>query len=61
MLRLCELNVVRQLFRVATSPVVGAAWGRGQPLALYGLIYDLRDGLLHKLAGPLTGDSGEEG
>lgn len=54
--RLCELNVLRQVFHVATSPVVASAWARGQELHLYGVIYDLGDGHLRKLAGPISGD-----
>ncbi|KAF8057869.1 can [Scenedesmus sp. PABB004] len=56
--RLCELNVLRQLFHVATSPVVAGAWGEGQELHLYGTIYDVSDGHLRKLAGPISSDNG---
>lgn len=58
--RLCELNVLRQVFHVATSPVVAGAWAEGQELHLYGVIYDLADGHLRKLAGPISGDEGYE-
>ena len=51
---LCELNVVHQVFNVATSPVVQAAWARGQPLSVHGLIYSLADGLLRELVDPVT-------
>lgn len=51
---LCELNVVHQVFNVATSPVVQAAWARGQPLSVHGLIYSLADGLLKELVDPVT-------
>eukprot|EP00775_Hariotina_reticulata_P003559 gene3559-3828_t len=54
--RLCELNVLRQVFHVATSPVVASAWAEGQEVHVYGLIYDLTDGHLKKLAGPISGD-----
>ncbi|WIA15713.1 hypothetical protein OEZ85_002333 [Tetradesmus obliquus] len=54
--RLCELNVLRQVFHVATSPVVAGAWAEGQEVHVYGLIYDLVDGHLRKLAGPISGD-----
>lgn len=47
--RLCELNVAWQVSRVTKLPTVGAAWRRGQPLAIHGWIYDLRDGLLRDL------------
>lgn len=51
--RLCELNVLRQVFKIATSPVVASAWAEGQELHLYGVIYDVADGHLRKLAGPI--------
>eukprot|EP00882_Tetradesmus_deserticola_P031378 GHRQ01035480.1.p1 GENE.GHRQ01035480.1~~GHRQ01035480.1.p1 ORF type:complete len:256 (+),score=98.97 GHRQ01035480.1:127-894(+) len=57
--RLCELNVLRQVFHVATSPVVAGAWAEGQEVHVYGLIYDLADGHLRKLAGPISGDTSE--
>ncbi|GFH26348.1 carbonate dehydratase, partial [Haematococcus lacustris] len=53
--KLCELNVLRQTFHVCSSPVVQAAWDAGQQLAVYGVIYSLKDGKLASLAGPLTG------
>jgi len=52
--RLCELNVLRQVFHVATSPVVASAWAEGQEVHVYGVIYDLRDGHLKKLASPIS-------
>jgi hypothetical protein len=52
--RLVELNVVRQVFHVATSPVVARAWAAGQPLTVYGLVYALKDGLLRRVAGPVS-------
>ena len=47
--RLCELNVIEQVVNVSQTTVVRDAWGRGQPLAVHGWIYDLKDGLLHDL------------
>ncbi|MEO8076760.1 MAG: carbonic anhydrase [Acidobacteriota bacterium] len=47
--RLCELNVVEQVGKVTCVPSVRDAWQRGQPLAVHGWIYDLRDGLLRDL------------
>jgi len=47
--RLCELNVVEQTFNVARTSVVLDAWSKGQPLAIHGWIYDIRDGLLRDL------------
>jgi carbonic anhydrase len=47
--RLCELNVVEQVQTVGRVSSVREAWQRGQPLAIHGWIYDLRDGLLRDL------------
>lgn len=51
--------MLRQVFHVATSPVVAGAWAEGQEVHVYGLIYDLADGHLRKLAGPISGDNSE--
>jgi carbonic anhydrase len=47
--RLCELNVVEQVRNVCRTTVVRDAWLRGQPLAVHGWIYGLKDGLLRDL------------
>jgi carbonic anhydrase len=47
--RLCELNVREQVHNIVTCTVVQDAWGRDQPLAVHGWIYDLQDGLLRDL------------
>jgi len=47
--RLCELNVIEQVRHVCRTTIVQDAWRRGQPLAVHGWIYDLRDGLLRDL------------
>jgi carbonic anhydrase len=47
--RLCELNVIEQMRDVCEATIVQDAWRRGQPLAVHGWIYDLRDGLLRDL------------
>ena len=47
--RLCELNVETQVMNVARTPIVQAAWARGRTLAVHGLVYRLRDGILHDL------------
>lgn len=52
--RLCELNVLRQVFHICTSPVVQSAWADGQELHVWGVIYDLSDGLIRRLAGPFN-------
>jgi carbonic anhydrase len=47
--RLCELNVMEQVNNVCHTTIVQGAWERGQPLAVHGWIYSIRDGLLHDL------------
>ena len=37
--RMVELNVEAQVFNVCASPIVQAAWARGQPLTVHGLVY----------------------
>jgi carbonic anhydrase len=54
--RLCELNVIEQVWNVAQTTVVRDAWARGQALALHGWIYGLEDGLLSDLDVALTGE-----
>ncbi|HYD50851.1 MAG TPA: carbonic anhydrase, partial [Terriglobales bacterium] len=47
--RLCEINVAEQAANVCYTTIVQSAWNRGQPLAVYGFIYSLQDGLLRDL------------
>ncbi len=47
---LCEMNVIEQVGNVALSTVVQDAWARGQPVAVHGWVYGLRDGHLKNLA-----------
>jgi len=56
--RLCELNVIAQVRRVAETPIVQDAWGRGQALMVHGLVYGLKDGRLRNLDCTLTGPRG---
>lgn len=44
--KLAELNVMRQVFNVCTSPVVQQAWDAGRQLSVHGLVYALGDGIL---------------
>lgn len=46
---LCELNVLEQVANVCYTSIVQNAWRRGQPLAVHGWIYDVKDGLLRDL------------
>jgi carbonic anhydrase len=47
--RLCELNVVEQVFNVGQTTIVESAWARGQELTLHGWVYSLENGLLRDL------------
>jgi carbonic anhydrase len=47
--RLCELNVIEQVFNVGQTTVVESAWARGQELTLHGWVYSLENGLLRDL------------
>jgi len=53
--RLVELNAVRQVFNVCSSPTVQAAWESGQQLSVHGCVYSLHDGSLKELTKPITG------
>ncbi|HEX8162094.1 MAG TPA: carbonate dehydratase [Pyrinomonadaceae bacterium] len=48
--RLCELNVVEQVFNVGQTTIVENAWALGQALTLHGWIYGLEDGLLRDVS-----------
>lgn len=47
--RLCEINVVEQVCNVSRLDSVQSAWACGQRLTVHGLVYGLKDGLLHDL------------
>jgi carbonic anhydrase len=47
--RLAELNVVEGVRRVSETPILQRAWARGDQIAVHGLIYGLKDGLLRNL------------
>jgi carbonic anhydrase len=47
--RLCELNVIEQVFNVCQTTIVQGAWRREQPVCVHGWIYGLKDGLLRDL------------
>ncbi|KAL0019673.1 hypothetical protein WJX79_001937 [Trebouxia sp. C0005] len=55
--RLTELNAIRQVFNVCSSPLVQSAWDQGQTLSVHGLAYAVGDGLLKELTQPITGYS----
>ncbi|HET6401576.1 MAG TPA: carbonate dehydratase [Candidatus Kapabacteria bacterium] len=47
--RLCELNVIEQVRKVAHTTIVQDAWQRGQALSIHGWIYSIKNGLLRDL------------
>jgi carbonic anhydrase len=47
--RLCELNVVEQVYNVCHTSVIQEAWQRGQSVAVHGWIYRIQDGLIQDL------------
>jgi carbonic anhydrase len=47
--RMVEVNVEMQMRRIAQTPIVEAAWARGQTLHLHGWVYGVHDGLLRSL------------
>ncbi len=47
--KMCELNVIEQVYNVSHTPIVQRAWRDGQALAVHGWIYGLGDGLLRDL------------
>ncbi len=53
--RLCELNVVEQVYNVCHTNIVQNAWIEGQQLTVHGLIYDIKDGILKDLEVSVSG------
>ncbi|CEG55428.1 carbonate dehydratase [Stutzerimonas kunmingensis] len=53
--RLCELNVIQQVANVSHTTIVQNAWHRGQPLAVHGCIYGIKDGLWKNLNVTVSG------
>jgi carbonic anhydrase len=47
--RLAELNVIEQVANVCRTTILTDAWRRGQPVAVHGVIYGLKDGVLRDL------------
>lgn len=55
--RMCELNVISQVQSLSHTPVVQAAWLRGQVLNLHGWVYGLEDGRIKDLKVSVSGIS----
>lgn len=47
--RLTELNVIEGVKRLSQTPILRTAWERGLPVRVYGLVYNLNNGLLRDL------------
>ena len=56
--RMCELNVISQVYNVAKTKVVQGTWEKGQPLSIHGWIYGLKDGLIKDLDVTLNDQQG---
>ncbi len=46
--RLCELNVKVQVLNVCTTQTIQSAWKKGTSVAVYGVIYNIEDGILRE-------------
>lgn len=46
---LCELNVIQQVQNVCNTTILRDAWANGHDVHVHGLIYALRNGVLHEL------------
>ncbi len=53
--RVCELNVIEQVYNVCHTTILQNAWARGQEVSVHGLVYGLGDGLLRDLAVRVSG------
>lgn len=52
--KLAELNVIEGVRRICETPIMRAAWRRGDDIAVHGLIYGLKDGRLADLGCSVT-------
>lgn len=47
--KLCEINVVEQVYNLGNSTIMHSAWERGQEVQIHGWIYGIGDGVLNDL------------
>jgi len=47
--RMCELNVIEQVYQLAHNPFIQDAWSQGCSLTVHGWIYSLNSGLITDL------------
>lgn len=55
--RLCELNVIEQVYNICHTTIVQEAWSTGQELSVHGWIYGIEDGLIEDLNICITNQS----
>lgn len=58
--RMCELNVIAQVRSLSHTPVIQAAWTRGQAVDIHGWVYGLEDGRVKDLQVSVSGMGGVE-
>ncbi|MCC8456472.1 MULTISPECIES: carbonate dehydratase [Photorhabdus] len=56
--RLCEINVVEQVYNLGHSTIMQSAWKRGQKVMIHGWVYGIHNGQLQDLE--VTADSREK-
>lgn len=54
--RVVDLNVLRQVYNLARTPIVQNAWKRGRRPMLHGMVYDIHDGFLKELVLQVDGN-----
>ena len=47
--KLCELNIIEQVYHVCQTTVIQSAWESGQELTVHGWVYSLNDGIVRDL------------
>ena len=47
--KLCEINVIEQVYNLGHSTVMQSAWKRGQKVNIHGWVYGIQDGYLRDL------------
>lgn len=55
--RLVELNVIEQVFNLTKTSIIQNAWMKGKKLAVHGLVYDIKNGILNDLDITMTDQS----
>lgn len=53
--RICEYSIQAQVRNLARTPILQAAWNRGQDVSIHGWVYGLNDGRLRDLSCSVSG------